>query len=141
MRYLARYGRDERGQALVEFALVLPILLILVLGIIEFGRAWNLHQTITHAAREGARMAAMFDADVTQTEVETEVENSIRASGFNPADADITFDGFKAGRGEVVTVRIEMPFRFGFLAPFVSLASADGTGSVNLATYARMRNE
>ena len=141
MRYLARFGRNERGQALVEFALVLPILLILVLGIIEFGRAWNLHQTITHAAREGARTAAMFDASVTETQVEAEVKNSIAASGFNPDDADITFDGFKAGRGLTVTVRIEMPFRFGLLAPFVSLASADGTGTVNLATYARMRNE
>ena len=141
MRYLARFGRDERGQALVEFALVLPILLILVLGIIEFGRAWNLHQTITHAAREGARLAAVFYPAVTQTQVETEVKNSIASSGFNPNDADITFDGFKTGRGLVVTVRIEMPFRFGFLAPFVKLASADGSNTINLATYARMRNE
>ena len=48
--------RDGRGQALVELALILPILLMLLLGIFEFGRAWNTKQVITDAAREGARL-------------------------------------------------------------------------------------
>ncbi len=49
----------RRGQALVEFAMVLPLLLLLLVGLIEFGRAWNLHQVVTDASREGARHAVL----------------------------------------------------------------------------------
>lgn len=51
--------RDEAGAELLEAALVLPILLMLLLGIVVFGRGWNIYQTITRAAREGAREAVM----------------------------------------------------------------------------------
>ena len=54
-----RHGRTRRGQALVEFALILPILMILLMGIIEFGRAWNVKQVLTDASREGARLAVV----------------------------------------------------------------------------------
>jgi Flp pilus assembly protein TadG len=49
----------ERGAAAVEFALVMPLLLILVLGIAEFGRAYNIQTTLSAAAREGARVMAL----------------------------------------------------------------------------------
>ena len=51
----ARGSRREAGQELVEFALILPLLLLLFLGIIEFGRAILAYNTIANAAREGAR--------------------------------------------------------------------------------------
>ena len=53
--------RSERGAAAVEFALVLPILLTLVLGTIEFGRAFNVQISLTPAARETARTMAITD--------------------------------------------------------------------------------
>ena len=53
--------RNRKGQALVEMALVLPILLLLVVGMLEFARAWNLHQVMTDAVREGARRAVLAD--------------------------------------------------------------------------------
>jgi Flp pilus assembly protein TadG len=49
----------DRGAAAVEFALVLPVLLILVLGIVEFGRAYNVQTTLSAAAREGVRAIAL----------------------------------------------------------------------------------
>lgn len=49
----------DRGAAAVEFALVLPILLLLVFGIIEFGRLYNIQTSITAAARQGARVMAL----------------------------------------------------------------------------------
>jgi Flp pilus assembly protein TadG len=58
-----RLGRS--GQALVELALVLPIILLLVVGMLEFARAWNLHQTMTDAVREGARRAVLAGAAAT----------------------------------------------------------------------------
>lgn len=143
LRRLRRLRRDERGQALVEFALVLPILLLLVLGIIDFGRAWNLHQTITDAAREGARRAVVYDPAVTQDTVMNVIREKIALVGFNPNAATITFpDGFKQGTNQITTVRVEMPYRFGFLgAVFRFAGAADANGVVTLTTVAAMRNE
>ncbi|GAA0214417.1 hypothetical protein GCM10010492_10280 [Saccharothrix mutabilis subsp. mutabilis] len=55
---------DDRGAAAVEFALLLPILLVLVLGLVDFGRALNAQVTLTQAAREGARVAALKKPNV-----------------------------------------------------------------------------
>lgn len=52
---------SERGAVAVELALVLPLLIFLVLGIVEFGRALNTQITLTHAAREGVRVMAISD--------------------------------------------------------------------------------
>ncbi|MEA2902245.1 MAG: hypothetical protein QOH36_2132 [Actinomycetota bacterium] len=51
--------RDDRGAAVVEFALVLPVLVLFVFGIIEFGRAYNARIELTSAVREGARASAL----------------------------------------------------------------------------------
>ena len=51
--------RGDRGAAAVEFALVMPLLLLLVFGIIDFGRAYNMQIMLTQAAREGVRVAAL----------------------------------------------------------------------------------
>ena len=61
LRSSRRSRRDDprRGQALVEFALVVPILLLLLLGIVDFARAWNVYEVLTDAAREGAREAVV----------------------------------------------------------------------------------
>ncbi|MRX43315.1 pilus assembly protein [Agromyces sp. Q22] len=53
--------RKERGAAAVEFALVLPILLLLILGIFEFGRLFNIQIQLSNAAREAARVMAIRD--------------------------------------------------------------------------------
>ena len=51
--------QDERGAAVVEFALVAPLLLMMVLGIAEFGRAFHIQATLSQAAREGVRVMAL----------------------------------------------------------------------------------
>lgn len=51
--------QSQRGAAAVEFALILPLLLLILLGIIEFGRAYNVQISLTHAARETARTMAI----------------------------------------------------------------------------------
>jgi Flp pilus assembly protein TadG len=53
--------RSERGAAAVEFALVLPVLILLVLGLIEFSRVYNIQISLSNAAREGARSMAILN--------------------------------------------------------------------------------
>ena len=60
-----RTTSNERGAAAVEFALVLPLLLLLVLGIIEFSRLYNIQISLTNAAREGARSMAIHNSQPT----------------------------------------------------------------------------
>lgn len=85
-----RRFRDERsGQAIVEFALILPVILVLVFGMIEFGRAWNIQQAITDAAREGARKAVVAElppASVKPDSVYARVSLALASAG-------ITWDG------------------------------------------------
>ena len=56
---MSRIRRDDRGAVMVEFAIVLPVLMLILLGIIEFGRAYNAQVSIQAAAREGARELAL----------------------------------------------------------------------------------
>lgn len=55
--------RGERGQSLVEFAMVLPLLLLVLFAIIDFGRIYQGHVTLTNAVREGARLGAVGESD------------------------------------------------------------------------------
>jgi Flp pilus assembly protein TadG len=75
--------RDTAGAAMVEFALILPFLLVLLFGIIEFARAWNTRQVLTDAAREGARVAVVRrgtggSAAITQAELEELVRTTVQ---------------------------------------------------------------
>jgi Flp pilus assembly protein TadG len=69
---------DRRGAAMVETAVVLPIFFMIVLGIIEFGRAMMVAQLLTNGAREGARLAVLSDA--TNASVETAVLDFVESA-------------------------------------------------------------
>jgi Flp pilus assembly protein TadG len=79
---------SERGAAAVEFAILLPLLLMLVLGTIEFGRAYNAQVTLTNAARDGARVMAISGS---QTATRSAAKNA--AASLNPGlqDTNIQF--------------------------------------------------
>ncbi len=62
------FKKSEKGAAAIEFALILPVLIVLIFGMIEFGRAYNAYLAVTHAAREGARLAAVGDFSVSEVE-------------------------------------------------------------------------
>ena len=77
-------GRRERGQALVEFALVVPIFLVLTFGIVDFGWALKSWITVTNASREGARMGAVhaFAGSVGECDVVPESETEPGVGGM-----------------------------------------------------------
>lgn len=88
--------RRRRGAATVEFAVVVPVLLLFILGIIEIGRLVMVAQVNTNAAREAARYAAQGSGDATA--IDTYTRNYLTAAGINNA---------AAGAGSAVTVTIE----------------------------------
>jgi Flp pilus assembly protein TadG len=52
------FGRSEKGQAIVEFAMVLPVLVLLIIGLMEFSLVWNSRNTVLFASRDGSMLAA-----------------------------------------------------------------------------------
>ncbi len=96
--------KSEKGAALVEFAIVAPLLLLLVFGIIEFGRAYNAQNTLTHAAREGAREYA-----ITQDPVAGEAAAINAATSLDPTLITATLSA--CDPGQPATVTLEYPFQ------------------------------
>ena len=81
--------RDEKGQSIIEFGLIVPILLFFLLAVVEFGWILNAKITLTSAAREGARVAAVTTANRDQRAYDAVVESLSGVSGVNvPDDAD-----------------------------------------------------
>ena len=131
-----RFRRSDRGVALVEFALVAPILFLLVLGIIEFGFLYSGYITLTGAAREGARIAVVGgDEDAIRAAVVNHTVDLQLESGPT-VDADISNPGLEGGE-TIVTVSGELPLRTGFF-PFISNT---GNNTFAITVDATMRQE
>lgn len=118
---MKREHRD-RGAAAVEFALVVPVLLILVLGIVEFGRAYNIQTTLSSAAREGVRVMALQSSP---SEAKTATRNAA-APAVVLADAQIAVSPSSclvtgAPTSATVTVTYPMPFITNFFGPTITL--------------------
>jgi Flp pilus assembly protein TadG len=131
--------RDERGVALVEFALVLPLLLLLLFGMLDFGRAFNYWIDSTHLANEGARWAVVNKNPATsgtlqhyiQQQADTnELRNGGTASVPDPLQGCISFPGTGAGVGQPVQVTANVTYNWlPFLSKRLSLLSTTVSGS------------
>jgi Flp pilus assembly protein TadG len=112
-----RGAQPRRGQALIELALILPVILILVIGMLEFARAWNLHQALTDATREGARRAVLANAVWDQDSVRAAVWRGLAQAGYEPQFATVTIGGAWKTSGQNVNVNVQFPYRF-WVLPF-----------------------
>ena len=74
---------NQRGQAVIELALTLPLLLMVVFGIIDFGFMFQRYESVTNAAREGARLGVLQAAGYTATEAQNRAISYLQASGLN----------------------------------------------------------
>lgn len=100
---------------MVELALLIPVLLVLLLGVFEFGRLFNAYMTVQHAAREGCRIGVL---GATDAEIVAAVESN--AVTLNPAELAITITPSQALRtsGTIMTVTVDYNFRV--LVPVIS---------------------
>ena len=110
--------KADRGAAAVELALVLPVLLLVLFGIIDFGRMLNTQLKLTEAAREGARAAALRQNAATRVQTAT--------SGLDGVNAQVTTcpSNAVATQDAVVTVT----YNFQFVTPLAAIAGAFGSG-------------
>jgi Flp pilus assembly protein TadG len=114
-----RRWKDDRGAVAVEFALVFPLLILVLFGVIEYGAVYNAQLLVTGAAREAAREMAVTGSSGSA------VSAALTASpGLVPAlsAGDIAFSGACAPGADVtVTVSYEKPFLTGFFGATVDL--------------------
>jgi len=137
---------------LAEFALVLPLVLMFIGGIVEMGRAWNIKQAVTDAAREGARYTVVMDPDMSLAQVEAKIEerllnasienSTVVISSPDPSCAAVADcfhmeNGF--GYGKEMTVSVSTQYKLGLIGALLSWAGAPA--EVTIATATTMRNE
>jgi Flp pilus assembly protein TadG len=137
----ARKRRGEAGTSTVEAVIVLPLMLMLIFGIAEFGITFTRWNSLTNAVREGARAGVVFrtpcDAGPVTTLVETTVSDFANSSGIDPGEITTTVTGVCTGTGTQLTVAATVPYNFVALASLAGFAS----DSVTMSARTVMRNE
>jgi Flp pilus assembly protein TadG len=145
-------SRGERGAALVEFALALPLLLVILAGIVDFGFAFQRYEVITNAAREGARLASLPGYD-DQASVDARVRAyvmnglNIPAANLGAAmpngavtltDTDMVING-----GTVPTAVVTVTYHHNYLmlGPMLGLINKSWGGTITLTASSQMRKE
>jgi Flp pilus assembly protein TadG len=136
--------RSQKGAALLEAAITVPIILLISVGIFEFGRAYQTWQVLTNAAREGARMAILQGSN--DTDITTRVRAYMQAGqlpNYATAAVTISHDVALTGKDTGSRIQIDYPFSFMVLQPVVRLiAPSSNTGApITMHSAALMRNE
>jgi Flp pilus assembly protein TadG len=138
--------KSERGAELIEFALVLPMLLLIVLGIVDFGFLFQRMQVMTNAAREGARIAVL--QGYASADVEARARGFVQSGGVpttttNPA-VQVTNVTIPTGAGgpTMTGKRVEVTYthQYLFIGPLAGWFAGSFT-SVPVRGVAVMRNE
>jgi Flp pilus assembly protein TadG len=140
-------GREsEAGVALVEFALVLPLLLVLLFGMLDFGKAFNYWIDETHLANEGARWAVVnknpgsgsLQQYIQQQADTPELRNGGTSSVATPLRVCISFPNGSAEVGDPVHVTASVTYNWlPFLGSRVGIAQTTVTGSATMRLEAR----
>ena len=130
--------RSESGASAVEFALLLPVLMLILFGIIEFGMALYRQAILTNASREGARLGIVQSVPaITNGQINTAIDNYLTPAGIVPGDVSRTI---VAGgvTGTPVIVTLTLPYTFVSLP---GLTSGSVVPTINLTARTEMRHE
>ena len=144
--------KQNRGQSLVEFALVLPLLMILVFGIIDFGMGLRSYISLTNATREGARFAAIGGSagvypgncdGVTNTTVVGRV--CVAIEGLDRADLTSVGVSYPNGQNPGESVVVSADYTYNYITPMGDIVDFFSGGSfpdaLSLSTSTDMRLE
>jgi Flp pilus assembly protein TadG len=126
---------------MVEFVIILPLLLLLLFATVEFGVLFVRWETLSNAAREGARAAIVFRDSCDSTAVINEVEATVTAyaasAGITLAAGAVNVTGACGGAGSTSTVTVSSPYTFQVVPGF----STGFRPTLNLLGTSAMRNE
>ena len=135
----------ERGAALIETAVTIPIVLLISVGIFEFGRAYQTWQVLTNAAREGARVSII--AGKSDDDVRNAVKKYMDVGGLPKAySQDVTINlnrNVDLGANNASSITVLYPYSFMVLNPVMQLVASGTTagGPITMSANALMRNE
>ena len=141
---LPAQGRRERGQALVEFALVLPLLMLIIFIFVEFGLGFARYNEVVNGAREGARLGSV---GASPDEIKARVVEKVPSASLALSDVSVFYpdnDGNgTADPGDSVVVKVS--FTYDTVTPLASFASTFTLGafptSITMTACADMRLE
>lgn len=135
--YQHQQRKRKRGQSLVEVAFLLPILLLLLSGLIDFGRVYYAMVALNDSAEEGATYAALWPADYDEIQRRTAGSSSGIVT-FPPEAVSVTYPpNVRVGEPITVTVDYEIPL----FTPFANTIFPDGVLKVQgVATHPLMAN-
>ena len=156
MTFLKRAAKAERGAELIEFALVFPLLLLIVLGIVDFGFMFQRLEVVTNAAREGARLAVLpgyDDADIEKRVCDyvltggVPVTGNCSPTGDNPTvvvtDANIPVDDPDDPSASISGKQVAVTYthNYLFVGGIATWFGGGGFTTVPLRGVATMRDE
>ena len=155
---MKRRLRSERGAELIEFALIFPLLLLVLLGIVDFGFLFQRYEVLTNATREGARLAALpnySDDDVKRRVCQFLLTGGVPTTGCGTAAAPaatptnpavtITSPGIVVGGGKpnITGRRVQLAYNhnFMFIGGIIGLMGGSWNNAKTITTFAVMRTE
>jgi Flp pilus assembly protein TadG len=136
--------KNQRGAALIETAITIPLILLVCVSIFEFGRAYQTWQVLTNAAREGARVAILAESDDAKViEVVRDYLEAGQLPKFDSASVNVERT-VPFGSNTASRITVTYPFDFTVLNPVIKMVKASATageGTTMMQSSALMRNE
>ena len=133
----------ERGAELVEFALVFPMLLLVMVGIMDFGFLFQRYEVLTAAAREGARIAIL--PGYTDADVQSRVTAYLTAGGLtDPATVVVGAAQTVSLGSQCITIRpvtVTFTYQYMFVGPIMAFFGEPSLGSRQINATSAMRSE
>jgi len=133
----------EDGAALIEFAIVLPLMLLVLLGTLDFGMLFQRYQVVTNAAREGARIGVL--PGYSDEDVQARVDQFLMAGGLTePAVTTVEYPPPVPVGGKCIVVRqvkVVYPYQYSAIGAFASYFDGVGFSRTGLQATAAMRSE
>ena len=134
---------DERGAELIEFSLILPLLLLIILGILDFGFLFQRYEVVTNAAREGARVRVL--PGYTYDDMVARVTQFLESGDLDetPTIPDIPVAAVDIGGTcmTLATVTVTYPHSYMFVGPLVTFFGGPALSTTSLSATATMRYE
>ena len=158
MNSMTRRFKSQRGAELIEFALIFPLLLLVLLGIVDFGFLFQRYEVLTNATREGARLAALpnySDDDVKRRVCQFLLTGGVPTTGCGTAAAPaatptnpavtITSPAIVVGGGKpnLTGRRVQLAYNhnFMFIGGIIGLMGGSWNNAKTITTFAVMRTE